>query len=312
MSEIKVILLCGSRFALPTMQEMYFFKQLAVIAIPAYAKEMVEETQALMAGSSIPIVTLKKESYAEELTDCIDKYAVNTGLIMTFPYTIPAPIYSLAEKGFYNVHPGPLPEYRGADPVFQQIKNKESKAGVTIHKLDEKLDTGGIVLKEMIRLDKTDTYGLLTAKLAQTAALMVRTILKLVSMDMTVHSKPQDETKARYFKRQSAKDITVDWDNMDAATIVALINACNPWNKGAVTKLNGKIIRLIEGEPISEAVSSGILPGTIVNIDEQGLNIATNGGGSIRVQVVYTDEGFFTAERLRQLGVRPGIKFESI
>ena len=312
MSEIRVILLCGSRFAIPAMQEMYFFKQLEVVAIPDYCVEMLEEVEALLTGSSINILRLDKNIYTDQLADAIEKHAINTGLVMTFPYKIPASVYTLPEKGFFNVHPGPLPGYRGADPIFQQIKNKETRAGVAIHKLSETLDTGEIVISEMIRLDKTDTYGLVNAKLAQSAALMIRSVLKLIAFDMTIHSRPQDEAKARYYKRQGAKDISIAWNNMDADSIIALINACNPWKKGAATKLNGKILRLIEAEKMDGVTPASIAAGTILNLGKNTMDISTIDGQSIRVHIISTDEGIFNAGRLAHLGVQSGARFEDI
>lgn len=310
MSEIKVILLCTSRFAIPAMQEMNFFQQLAAVAIPAYAKEMLEEVEVLLRGTPVKIITLQKTNYVDQLASAIKEHLINMGLIMTFPYRIPASVYTIPEKGFYNVHPGPLPEYRGADPVFQQIKSGETKAGVTIHKVEETFDSGGIVAREMIKLDITDTHGLLTAKLAQAAALKLRSIIKLASMDMTIHSKQQDETKARYFKRQDAKDITIDWQSMQADSIVALINAGNPWNKGGVSKLNGKIIRLVEAEKLKDLNPAGVSAGTIISVGHEGLDVASLNGESVRVRIVYTDEGFFSPARLTLLGMQPGDCFE--
>ena len=191
-------------------------------------------------------------------------------------------------------------------------KNRETRAGVTIHKLDDGLDTGDIVLTEMIRLEKSDTYGLLTAKLAKTAASMITVILKLVDFDVVIPSKPQDESKAVYYKKQGAKDVSIDWHNMDADCIIALINAGNPWNKGAVSKLNGKIIRLLEGEKSIDVARTGSPAGTIISLDGSGLSVSTNDGQVIRVRIVFTDEGFFSADRLSHLGVQPGARFEHV
>ena len=129
MNEIKVILLCGNRFALPAMQQLFFFNQLKAVAIPAHCEEMIEQTQVALLNTGIPVLILTKESFVLQLENAIKQNQINLGLIMTFSYKIPASVYSLPEKGFYNVHPGLLPGYRGADPIFQQIRNQEKFAG---------------------------------------------------------------------------------------------------------------------------------------------------------------------------------------
>jgi methionyl-tRNA formyltransferase len=313
MSDPRVILLCSSRFAIPALQELAFFNQLAVVAIPGHCKEMIEHVKSALPGTGIPILELDKAVFTDQLKEAIDKYKVTTGLVMTFSYILPASVFALPVKGFFNIHPGPLPRYRGADPIFQQLKNKEKKAGVTIHKLDEGLDTGPVVINEMIPVDPADTYGILTSKLSFTAARLVRTLTKLLSFDVAIPSRSQDESKATYFKRQSAKDVIIDWMTMDADSIIALIHACNPWNKGALTRINQKIIRLLEAEKLSGYdPASSTIAGTVMGIDEKGMIISTTGHEAIRVAIIYIDEGFLLASSLGKLGVMTGHCFEMI
>jgi methionyl-tRNA formyltransferase len=313
MSEIRIILLCGSRFAIPALQELAFFKQLSVIAIPRHCTEMIERVKVSLTGMNVPVIEIDKETLEKQLKDAIEKYKITTGLVMSFSYSIPASVFILPPNGFFNVHPGPLPRYRGADPVFQQIKNKERKAGVTIHKLDEGFDTGPVVINEMIAIDPADTYGILTSKLSITAGRVVRTLCKLLGFDLAVPSRPQDESKATYFKKQSAKDVIIDWMTMDADSVIALINACNPWNKGALTKINQKIIRLLEAEKLAGyELPENTMAGTVIAIDEKGMIVSANGHEAIRVFTVYIDEGFFRASLLNKLGIIPGNRFEMI
>lgn len=309
MSEPRVIALCGSRFALPALQQLAFFKQLVAVAIPENCEEMIENTKLVLSGASIPVVVLPKKTWLKKITEAIKIHTVDTGLMLTFPYKIPSSLYKLPAKGFYNVHPGLLPAYRGPDPVFQQIRNKEKNAGVTIHKVDDDFDTGPVVVSEMIRLDPTDTYGILNEKLSYTAAKLTGTLLKLLSFDLEIPSRPQDEAKARYYQKQVDSDVCINWQVMDASTIIALINACNPWNKGAITKLNNKIIRVLEAYSTDWAATPEQIPGTIIAIDERGLTVAALNGRSVCVQLIYIDEGFLLAKRLKEFGVMPGTRF---
>jgi methionyl-tRNA formyltransferase len=311
MSEIKAIVLCSNRFALPALQELAFFNQLAVVAVPRHCTDMAEDAQAVLNGSGIPVVQVDKASLARQLTEAIQQHKANIGLVITFSYKIPASVYGLPEKGFFNVHPSPLPLYRGADPVFQQLKNREELAGVSLHQLDDGMDTGPVVARELIRIEEGDTYGMLTTKLSFTALNLIRTVLKLAAFGSRIPSKPQDEARATCFSKQQAKDITINWKEMDAATIVALVRACNPWNKGAVTKINNKVVRLLEAERIAEKMGGGE-PGTVLCFDATAMIVATAGEEAIRVTVVYTDEGFFSAALLQNAGLRAGSRFGEV
>jgi len=313
MNAIKILLLCSGRFAIPAMRDFVFAGQLAVVGIPVHCEELLEEVQQLLKGTGIPVLKLDKEAYVDQLSRIIKENGINLGFIMTFSYRLPPSLYNLPVNGFFNVHPGPLPAYRGSDPVFRQIRNRESHAGVTIHRLADRMDAGEIVIVEMMKLDPADTYGILNNKLAELATRLTGTLVKMAGLGIAIPSRPQDETKARYFKRQTSADITVNWEEMDAATIIALINSCNPWNKGAVSGLNNKIIRLLEAAE-SSAPGTGYLPrpGTIIAMEDDGISIALKDRTILQLKYVYIDEGYFPAGRLRQLGVVPGNCFTTL
>lgn len=308
MSEPRVLILCGGRFAWPAIQQLAFLKQLAAVAVADNDKEIVDITKMILTGTGIPVLAVSQKTFLKKITEAIKIHTIDTGLMLSFPYKLPAALYQLPVKGFYNVHPGMLPAYRGPDPVFQQIRNKEKYAGVTIHKVDDDFNTGPVVVSEKIKLGPDDTHGILSEKLAYTATRLTDTLLKLLGFDIAIPSRPQDESKARYYQKQTDRDVCINWQVMDAATIVALINAGNPWNKGAITKLNHKLIRLLEATFI-KTTSAPPLPGTIITNDEAGLVIAALNSMAVCVQIIYTDEGFLQARRLTGFGALPGARF---
>ncbi len=312
MKETKAIILCGNKIALPVLRNLFFSQQLSVIVIPENCSGFAQQVRQILKGSGIPVVTVNKEDYAGKLQELISKYAPAIGLLFTFPYKLPAAVYTMPPKGFFNIHPGPLPGYRGPDPVFRQIANREKYAAVTIHKLDDGFDTGSLVLSDKIHLGVTDTYGILTTKLGELAARLAGTLMKMAGFEMNIPSRPQDTSNARYYQRQGAADITINWPAMDAVTIIALINACNPWNKGAATELNGNIIRLLEACEVAIGSAPGILPGTILSIDESGMNVAVAKQQAIRVRMISNDEGFLLAGRLTEMAVIPGTRLGTL
>lgn len=310
MSNIRILLLCGNRFALQTLQELAFFNQLAAVVIPQHCDEWLEHATAALAGSTVPIVPVTKENYEATLQEAFGKYQANVGLMVTFSFKIPASVFTIPEKGFYNVHPGPLPAYRGPDPVFYQIRNREKLAGVTVHVVDEKFDNGAIVAREQIRLLPTDTYGLLSQKLSLVGTKLVHTLVKLLDFDTPLPVKQQDATKASYQKRQGAKEVSINWELMNASEIVALANACNPWNKGASARVGLRIIKLLQAR-ITDQVGQTGPAGTVLSLTGHEAIIACKDGSAIAVSIFSTDEGFITGDRLQETGVVPGFKFES-
>lgn len=308
MNDIRILLLCSSRFALQTMQELAFFNQLAVVAIPAHCDEWHEHAQVAMTGTNVPVITVTKEHYVTELQAAIKTYQVNLGLMVTFSFKLPASVYTLPEKGFFNVHPAPLPAYRGADPIFHMIKNREQLAGVTIHQVDERFDTGPVVVRELMKIRPADTYGLLSTRLSLTASKLTHTLIKLISFGLPLPLKPQDATQGTYYKRQTAKDVSIDWEVMTAEEIIAQMNACNPWNKGASTRIGTRIMRLLEGRK-TEGIA-GAFPGTILSFNKQEVVIACIQDDALAVSIISTDEGIFSGHRLQETDILPGLRFE--
>lgn len=312
MSEVKIILLCGGKFAIPTLKELAFFNMLAAVVIPKHCSDMIEETDALFSPTGIPVLEVTEDTYAADISEAITEFGANLGLILTFTYLLPSSVYTLPEKGFYNIHPGPLPTYKGPDPVFWQIKNREKYAAVTMHSVEESFDAGAVVMEERVMIETSDTYGTLNSKLAAAAARLSRTLIKLISLDLSVPSKKQDIQKAKYYRRQKEADVVIDWDIMQADDIIALMNACNPWNKGAITRIGDKIIRVLHAEKAGYTANEKVRPGTILTIDENEIIVNTTGGEALKINFVYTDEGFVRPLHLMKLGISKGIAFENI
>jgi methionyl-tRNA formyltransferase len=311
MNEIKALLLCGNRIAMPVIRDLFFAKQIAAIAIPEHCTEFIQQVQILLKDSGVPVIVVNKKNLTEKLQQAIETYQPALGIVFGFSYKIPAAVYTIPVKGFYNIHPGPLPAYRGPDPVFRQVKNKEPYASVTIHKVDADFDSGAIVLSDKIRLPVTDTHGLLTTKLAELATTLVGTLMKMAAFDMDIPSRKQDESKAQYYDRQAAGDISINWQTMNAASIIALINACNPWNKGAVTKINNNIIRLLAAHNV-EGEENNALPGTIISINDRGIVVTDNEKSAFCITLISCDEGFLMAGRLKEFAIAPGNRFGDV
>jgi methionyl-tRNA formyltransferase len=303
----KVIILCGSRLALPLIRDLYFGKLLTAVAVPDDSKDFIRQLGLLIAD--IPLLQVNKQNFVSILRDVMQQHEITVGLVIGFSFKIPAEIFSLPARGFYNFHPGPLPAYRGPDPIFRQIRNREKYAVGALHKVDEGYDTGPIVLTDKIYLLPNDTHGMVTTKLAELASQMVLVLLKIMAMSAKVPARLQDETKANYYKRQVEADVLIDWQTMHADDIIALANAGNPWNNGAATRINNLVIKLVQVEK-KEMPLHHHEPGTIILVDDNNLEIATLHGETLVIKIAYAEEGFYTGNKLSVIGLTAGMRFQ--
>ena len=109
---------------------------------------------------------------------------------------LPKVVWQLPEYGTFNLHASLLPEYRGAAPINWAIINGEKKTGVTTFFIDEKIDTGAIILQKEVKIKKTATAGDLHDILMNVGSkLVVKTVKKIQKGVVTTHKQPDKELK---------------------------------------------------------------------------------------------------------------------
>lgn len=107
-------------------------------------------------------------------------------------------IITLPKKGCLNLHMGKLPEYRGTASCFWELFNGEKRGGVTVHFVDEKLDSGDIALEEYLEISSGDTEKSLYKKKLRLGAEMVKRAVDLIETG-SYERKKQDISKARMY-----------------------------------------------------------------------------------------------------------------
>jgi methionyl-tRNA formyltransferase len=310
MSDLKAIILCNNPIALPGIKEFLFYGKVGALVTTSQNAEMQALLTQLAAGMGVPVLQVDKKNFVTELKSAIGKYQITAGLIMTFPFILPKNIIELPEKGFINFHYGLLPQCRGPQPILWHILNNNPEGGITLHSLDDGIDTGPIVLQEKLPIGPTDTYGIIQSKLAHLGAKSAATLLKILSFGSIIPSTPQDETKAAYYKNPTAQQLTINWQTMDSHQIIRTVNACNPWNKAAGSIINNWFLGITEVEISNIAANGADKSGTIMVMDkEKGLLVKTNDDKILKINIIYLQEGFLSGWRLAEFGIKVGDRF---
>ena len=181
--------------------------------------------------------------------------------------------------GCINVHASLLPKYRGAAPIQWAVIDGEEKSGVTTMQMDEGLDTGDMLEKVEIVLDKNETGGSLHDKLAKAGAdLCVKTLEKAQKGEL--HPVKQGESTTAYARMLDKKLGDIDWNN-SAVQIERLVRGLNPWPT-AYTGWNGKMMKIWEAEAL-EQKGEKKEPGVITEVDKQYFLVQT-GDGLLKVK----------------------------
>jgi methionyl-tRNA formyltransferase len=142
---------------------------------------------------------------------------------------------------------------------------------------------------------------------------VVEFVQKLFLLGNAIPLTPQDSTSAQYFPKPTAKDVSINWELMPARQIQNLVNACNPWNKGAVAKHQENVFKIIQVsvKEHGNVYNQKLIPGTVINSsEERAVNIITVDDMVICCEVIATDEGIYSADFLFKLGIKEGSLIE--
>ena len=194
-------------------------------------------------------------------------------VVVAFGQIIPQEIIDLPKYGCINVHGSILPKYRGAAPIQWAVIDGEKESGVTTMQMDAGLDTGDMLLKTVIPLEKEETGGSLFEKLSTAGAkLLIETLEKLE--EGSIVPEKQGESPTPYAKMLTKEMGDLDWKK-DAVLLEQLIRGLNPW-PSAYTHLNGKTLKIWSAEV--EERETKEKPGTVVEVNKKELKVQTGKG----------------------------------
>lgn len=230
--------------------------------------------------SYLPILqpeNLKDPGFVNDLK----KFNADVFIVVAFRM-LPEVIWKIPPMGTINLHASLLPHYRGAAPVNHAIINGELYTGVTTFLIDDKIDTGKILLREEIQIFPFENAGDLHDRLMKHGArLVIRTISGLAQD--TIRSQPQQKfLKPGEVPKPAPKiypeDCIIDW-NKDPCTIHNLIRGLAP-HPGARSELRKKderiSFKIFESQP--EIAEHKFKPGYIISDGKHFLKIACDQG----------------------------------
>jgi len=180
---------------------------------------------------------------------------IDLALVYAYGNLIPKKLLSLLKYGFWCIHPSLLPKYRGTSPMATTLINGDKETGVTIIKMDEKIDHGPIIAQEKYRILPTDKRPDLERKLTDLAFnLFKKTINKLRITNYELKTKEQNHKQAIYTKRLSKQDGFISFENLkfkienSPEQLFNLFRGLYPW-PGIWTILpNGKRLKILDLE----------------------------------------------------------------
>lgn len=294
----KIMVLCGGKFAFPALQLLAYEKFICGIGIGKGSDTIIEALKRESKESNIGFKSFSNKKSLSEMRTWIDNIQPDYIFCISFPFLLPETILSYGHDKFINFHPGPLPQYRGVMPIFEVLKNQETETAICAHFMNSKFDEGNIIFNDPIAIQEGDTYGKLTVKLSDRMAQVTLNMANMLQFASSIPNQPQDETLSYYYEKPQLSDTYINWKRMAADEIIALINACNPWNIGADATLLGEQVKIIVASLLHQP--HGNQPGTIVSVTDT-INIACEDNKQIAIEILSTNQGIMTATQFALL-----------
>lgn len=166
---------------------------------------------------------LKDETFIEELR------ALNANLHIVVAFRmLPKVVWDMPKLGTFNLHASLLPNYRGAAPINWAIINGETKTGVTTFFIDDKIDTGAIILSDETEIDPLETAGELHDRLLALGCETVNKTLQLIEKSAVSPEIQQETAETKTAYKLNKENCKIDWTK-SAKEIFNLIRGLSPY-----------------------------------------------------------------------------------
>jgi methionyl-tRNA formyltransferase len=203
-----------------------------------------------------------EDASSEAFAGTLRSLAPELIVVVAFGHILKRRILEIPPRGVINVHASLLPAYRGAAPIAWAILKGEARTGLTAMQMEERLDSGPILLQEAVEIGPEETAGRLHDRLSRLSGpFLIRTVEGL--MKGSLKPVAQDHTQATYAPKIDRARASVRWSD-SSKQISALIRAMDPW-PGAYTHFEGQDIKLFLPRAIEPGERPGI-PGRVIGL----------------------------------------------
>ncbi|PCH78559.1 MAG: methionyl-tRNA formyltransferase [Flavobacteriaceae bacterium] len=214
---------------------------------------------------------LKNEDFLAELK----MLNANLQIIVAFRM-LPKEVWNMPALGTFNLHASLLPAYRGAAPINWAIINGETTTGVTTFFIDEKIDTGAIILQEKINIAPSETVGELHDRLMDLGCKLVCTTVESIqSGTVTTQEQPLEEEKPA--PKLFPENCKIDWTQpMD--TIYNLIRGLNPYPAAWSTLSQNESETKVQFYHVEKEIANHQLTAGSILTDKKNIRVAVYNG----------------------------------
>jgi len=170
------------------------------------------------------------------------KYHTDIGIVCGFPHIFKKKLINCCTYGILNCHAGKLPEYRGGSPLHWQMINDEKYIGISVIKINERIDAGDIVQEEKFRLlKKYNINDVIKITNRKFPFLVYNSVKKIVAGK---NLKKQNIKYSNYYHQRNIKDSKINFNKMNTSELDCFTRALNDPYPNAYFHFKDKIVKV--------------------------------------------------------------------
>ena len=261
---LKIVFMGTPEFSVPTLEALVNnnFEILSIYTQPPKKsnrgqKINISSIQEFSEKNNLPVRNPENLNNDKEY-NFIKSLSADIAVVIAYGKLIPKNILKTTKHGFINIHASLLPKWRGAAPIQRAIINGDKKTGVSIMKIEEKLDSGPVLASKELALDQNATYGEIQKKLSVIGSDLLIESLKNIENGKAKFI-DQIHSNSTYAKKIDKNETKINW-RLDANKVIAYIHGLSP-NPGAWFEYENERFKVLRA---NKSAASGN-PGTLLD-----------------------------------------------
>lgn len=233
------------------------------------------------AARGIPVFTPK--SLRRDAAARADFIALGADVAVVAAYglLLPKEVLEAPRFGCLNIHASLLPRWRGASPIQHAVWKGDAESGVCIMQMDEGLDTGAVVARDVVPVGPRMTAAQLHDALAASGAALAARVLDGIAAHGRPQAVPQDGAGVTYAPLLTREHGRVDW-TAEADEIDRQVRALNPWPGVWTRDAQGRRIKILAAEPVKESAARDGVSGGHHGVAAEAPGTLLDRGGLVR------------------------------
>jgi len=202
-------------------------------------------------------------------------WQADLGVVAAYGKILPSAALGMPRLGLVNVHASLLPRYRGAAPVHRAVIAGDTETGVSIMRVVQALDAGGVFATVTRPIGPDDTSADVEADLATLGADLLMHVVDDLA-EGKAHETPQDADGATYAHRLRKEEGLIDW-RLEARTLHNQVRGLQPWPLAWTSVAHRRLI-VLRTRLVADVLVAAGPPGSVIDITRDAVRVQTGAG----------------------------------